>query len=310
MSPLPDPLHELRISDVMTFFSVRRHGSLTGAAGELGVTPSQVSKAITRLESQLNRKLLSRSSRGAALSDAAERLVPHLEVVLSQLRMIRRDEEDVARELTVAAPSYLISALVPPLAQALAGVRLRALQLAPAVIQASASLNVFDIALSIQKPGASRLWQTEQVGLLHKSLFANPALAGRLGRKLTVASLREVPFISPMYSFNGQYVPVDDGCPLPYSNRRLGHEAQTIGVALELAVRTDQVVFGPEIAAHQHLRQRSLVRVAVEGWDVSDPLYVLCNIDRVAAKVQRTVVDTIREVLQALSPGVQGSRRR
>ena len=302
MTARTDPLRDVRVSDVLTFLSVRRHGSLTGAARELAVTPTQVSKAISRLEGQLNRTLLSRSSRGASLSDSAQRLVPHFEAMVAQLRLLHRDEQGGAREVTVAAPSYLIAAFLPALAEALPGSRLRGLQLAPAMIRASASLNVFDIALSVGSEKMSDVWHTDQIGLVRKALFATPALLQRLGAKPSLESLRSVSFVSPVYSFNGQFVPVDDGCPLPYEARQLGHEAQTIGIALDLAARTDQLVFGPVIAARAHLDQGSLVLVPVPGWErLSDSLHLACNVDRVVARVQKNVVTAARRTLQALS---------
>ena len=41
---------DLRVADLLTFLAVVRSSSLTAAARERRVTPSQVSKAITRVE--------------------------------------------------------------------------------------------------------------------------------------------------------------------------------------------------------------------------------------------------------------------
>ena len=286
----------MRVADLLTFLAVRRYGSLTGASRELRVTASQVSKAINRLEGQVNRTLLARSSRGVVLSNAAERLVPHFEVAIAQLRQVRReDDEELTRELTLAAPSYLLSGFLTPLARALPAVRLRALQLGPAAIRAQVSQNIFDLAFSVGDDPMPKAWKSELAGYLKKSLFATPALAQRLGSKVNEQMLREVAFISPIYSdANGQFLPVDDGCPLPYGERRLGHEAQTVAAALELAACTHQLVFGPVIAARAHLARGELVEVPVEGWRLSDPLYLCCNIDRVAARVQRTVLQMLQ----------------
>jgi hypothetical protein len=95
-------------------------------------------------------------------------------------------------------------------------------------------------------------------------------------------------------------VAVDDDCPLPSSERRLGHEAQTIGLALELAARTDQLVFGPVIAAKRHIDGGTLVEVPVEGWNVRETLFVACNSDRVLSRVQGAILKAIRAQLQEL----------
>src|SRR5438445_695627 len=145
---MADPLHDLRLADIHTFLAVHRARSVTGASRSLGVTPSQVSKAIARLDDLLNTSLLLRVPRGG-----------------------------------------------------------------------------------------------------------------------------------PVYTMNGQLVPVEDGCPLPRGRRRIGNEVQTIGLGLELAARTQQLIFGPVIAARSHVLEGSLVEVPVAGWSTRtvDTLYVFCN---------------------------------
>jgi DNA-binding transcriptional LysR family regulator len=104
---------ELRLGDLFTFLAVRRSGSITAAARELRVTPSQVSKAITRLEGILSMQLLSRSPRGVALSEAGRRMVPHMEMAVASLKALEQGEPSHRPELTVAAPSYLIHTFLP-----------------------------------------------------------------------------------------------------------------------------------------------------------------------------------------------------
>src|SRR5438477_12563087 len=100
-------LQNLRFADVTTFLAVRRHASISGAARELNVTPSQVTKAVARIEAQLNVTLLTRTSRGVALSDDGLRIAPDLEDVVERLRLLPRRKHSPERELTVAGPSYL-----------------------------------------------------------------------------------------------------------------------------------------------------------------------------------------------------------
>ena len=57
---------ELRLADLLTLLAVQRTGSISGAAREMRVTPSQVSKAMARLERHFGVRLLSRGARGVA----------------------------------------------------------------------------------------------------------------------------------------------------------------------------------------------------------------------------------------------------
>jgi DNA-binding transcriptional LysR family regulator len=302
MRPRSDGLEDLRIGDLVTFLAVKRAGSITSAARELRVTPAQVSKAIARLEEHLRVKLLARSSRGVTLSEAGRKVVPNVESAVEKLRSMRRPEPPTGVELTVAAPSYLNTVFLPAIATSQQGLRVRGMDMPPALIRAYASENIFDMA--VLPSGAERLpvsWSMERLGELRKSLFTTPAVARRLGAlPVSVDALASVPFVCPMSNVEGKYVPIDDDCPLPIAERRMGHEAQTIGIALDLAARADQLVFGPVIAAHRHVAAGTLVLVPVLGWDVREPLQLACNGDRVLSRVQTAVTRALRAAMSEL----------
>jgi len=64
----------IRVDDFRTLLVVHQTGSLAAAARHLGVSASRMSKIVGRLEQRLG-QMLSRRSRGIALTDAARRLV-------------------------------------------------------------------------------------------------------------------------------------------------------------------------------------------------------------------------------------------
>jgi DNA-binding transcriptional LysR family regulator len=144
-SRTPD-VSELRVGDMLTFLAVVRSSSLTAAARERKVTPSQVSKAITRLESHFGRRLLDRGSRGVVLSDAGRRIAAMLEEVVRHLEHARGTDPNTT-ELTLGSPSYLQASLLPVLAQVAPNVRIRAFELPPSLLRASAQDECFDVLL-------------------------------------------------------------------------------------------------------------------------------------------------------------------
>ena len=298
------PITDLRLADVITFLAVRRSGTVTGAARELDVTPSQVSKAVHRLERQLRAPLLSRSSRGVAVSEQAARLVPHLEEMVARLRQLERPRPENVRELALAAPSYLAAFFLPAIAKKLPELRLRALQFAPALLRAYAGESLFEAALTVGPERFPKAWVSTRVGEVRKALFASPETAKKLGRQpVSIERLRKVPFISPVVHNSGQIVPVDEGCPLAPGERILGHEAATISLGLELAACSEQVVFGPLIAATSFLRAGKLEVIEVDGWDLADPLFFACNGDRVLAREQRALMECMRVALESVQRG-------
>jgi DNA-binding transcriptional LysR family regulator len=289
-----EALGELRIADVITFLAVNRHGSITGAARDRKVTPSQVSKAAARLEAYLERPLLSRRSRGIALSEEALRLLPGMEALVESARVLQSAGAPRELVLTVAAPSYLGTALLPSVVSAVTGTRIRGLEVGPAFMRAYATEGVFEAALSVGEERMPAPWVSTRVGEVRRALFASPAVARRLGPRPTVARLRAIPFVSPIYNSGGQFMPGDDGCPLRRGDRVLGHEAATVGVAMELAAASEQVVFGPEIAARSLVRAKRLVELDVHGWRLVDDVYFHANGDFVLARVQRGIVQALR----------------
>jgi DNA-binding transcriptional LysR family regulator len=295
-----DDVSDLRFADLLTFLAVHRTGSITGAARSVNATPSQVSKAVARLERQLGVTLLSRGTRGVRLSDGGRRVLPHLQEMVARLRLIRREEETANTELTVAAPSFLNAPFLPYIALAVPNLVVRGLELPPPLIRAYAAENFFDLTLGLGESRLPKPWVVAEVGEVQKGLFASPRIAATLGRgPIDPERLRSIPFISPIFSINGEFVSISDDCPL--QERKLGHQAQTIGLGLEIAAKTDQLIFGLRLAARHHVARGELVEILVEGWDVRSPLYVAANDDRVLASVHRATLSAVKKGLAELT---------
>jgi DNA-binding transcriptional LysR family regulator len=65
-------------ADLSSFLAVARHKSFRKAADELGCTPSALSHALRNIEERLKIRLLNRTTRSVALTEAGERLVERL----------------------------------------------------------------------------------------------------------------------------------------------------------------------------------------------------------------------------------------
>lgn len=286
---------ELRVGDLLTFLAVTRSSSLTAAARERKVTPSQVSKAIARVEAHLGKRLLDRGSRGVVLSEAGRKVAPILQSLVDQLDVARATKPETT-QLTIGAPSYLQAALLPVLAAAAPDVRMLAFELPPSLLRANAEEERFDLLILPGEPShLAPSWEAERVGEIRKALFGAPELAEQLGPPpVSPEALVDVPFVSPVYRREGRFVPSVDDCPLPQSRRRIGHQVQTVLVGLEIAASTNQLVFGPAVAAQRHIRTGDLVEIPVEGWDVRDPLTFAYHVDRVSARLRGAFAAALR----------------
>lgn len=77
--------------DLLVFVTTVKKGSLHAAAEELRQTPAFVTKRIQQLESQLNNKLLHRSSRGIALTEVGTTVFYKAQEILEQYKSLIDD---------------------------------------------------------------------------------------------------------------------------------------------------------------------------------------------------------------------------
>lgn len=107
------------LADIAAFIQVVDAGSFTAAAEQLNVSKAVVSKYVTRLETRLGARLLQRTTRRLALTEAGEALYAKSAGALAELADA---EKDVARltgaprgHLRVTAPTYFGSSILAPL---------------------------------------------------------------------------------------------------------------------------------------------------------------------------------------------------
>jgi len=79
-------LPELPLAALVTFECVARHLRFARAADELRVTPTAVSKTIAQLEERIGVRLLNRTTRSVALTEAGARLLESAAPALASLR--------------------------------------------------------------------------------------------------------------------------------------------------------------------------------------------------------------------------------
>jgi DNA-binding transcriptional LysR family regulator len=109
------------LEDLRTFVEVASAGGLTPAARRLGLSKSIVSRRLVRLEQELGVQLLSRTTRGAALTEAGATFREHAARVAAELDAAREaisPDGDVRGRLRIAAPlSFGPTHLAPVLAE-------------------------------------------------------------------------------------------------------------------------------------------------------------------------------------------------
>src|ERR1700679_4101196 len=104
---------------VVMFVAAAEAGTLSGAAKELGIPTSTVSRSLTRLEQSLQMLLINRNSKGFVLTDAG---IEYLEPCRHALRALRNGNEQLERHrlnptgvIRIACPGTMLRHLLTPI---------------------------------------------------------------------------------------------------------------------------------------------------------------------------------------------------
>ncbi len=106
------------LNSLASFFVVAREKSFTRAAAQLGVTQSALSHSMRVLEERMGMRLLARTTRGAAPTEAGERLLsrlaPHYEGIESELASISELREKPSGTIRITAHDHAASTILWP----------------------------------------------------------------------------------------------------------------------------------------------------------------------------------------------------
>jgi len=172
------------IKPYAVFAEVVRCGSMSAAARRLGLTPSAVSQAVTGLERQAGVKLLHRSTRKLAPTEAGERCLVHclrlVEAAEAAAASLEQARDAPSGTLRIAAPvgfgAHIAAALAPVLAA------WKTLRLQLVVDDALVDLVEARVDLALRAgPLPDTEWVGRGLGDLEPVLCAAPAYLARHG---------------------------------------------------------------------------------------------------------------------------------
>src|SRR6266540_2506944 len=107
-----------RLDDLQAFVAVARERSFTKAAAKLGVSQSALSHTMCQLEARLGLRLLTRTTRSVAPTEAGERLFqglgPRFEEIEAELEALSELREKPAGTIRITATDYAIDGVLWP----------------------------------------------------------------------------------------------------------------------------------------------------------------------------------------------------
>jgi DNA-binding transcriptional LysR family regulator len=169
-------------------------GSFTAAANRLGLTPSAVSKLVSRLERRLSARLFMRTTRRVQPTDAGRGFLERTRRVLSELdaldKELERPELEPRGLLKITAPPVFGERVVVPTALTLVE-RWPGLRVSFDLSDRVADLvgERFDIAVRYTRAPSPTTWVARKIGEERRVLCAAPSYLERSGVPRTPAEL-------------------------------------------------------------------------------------------------------------------------
>src|ERR1700723_4324187 len=103
-------------ADIVAFLAVAREQSFTRAAAQLGVSQSALSQTVRGLEARLGLRLLTRTTRSVAPTEAGERLLrtvgPRFDEIEAELASLNELREKPAGTIRITAGEHAAGAIL------------------------------------------------------------------------------------------------------------------------------------------------------------------------------------------------------
>ena len=193
-------MNGIDLNDVSTFVHVADGGGFTAAARALGVPKSTVSRALVRLERKLGVRLVQRTSRSLALTDAGKAYYERVRGAVASVSDATADVVDMGTEprgtIRITAPGDLGQALVAGVVAAFSR------QYPQVVFEVSLTSRVVDLVaegfdLGIRaSPLRDSSLVVRKLGEASLGLFASPEYLEHRGTPTRVADLATHEFVT------------------------------------------------------------------------------------------------------------------
>lgn len=251
----------MEIEDIQAFVTVADAGGVSAAAQRLGTSKSIVSRRLARLEKSLGATLLTRSTRGASLTEAGATFREHAARIAAEAEAARdalSADGTVRGRLRVAVPlSFGATHFAPVLAQLAA-------RYAELEIQASFSDRMVDL-VSEGFDAAIRLGVLDDSNLVARriapfggKLVASPDYLAKHG---TPRSVEELLAHATINRINDEWPLVHAGKPLTVHPRNTRFTADNGAALVPAALAGLGIALLPNFLISEHLANGALVQV-------------------------------------------------
>lgn len=299
------------LRSIETFVKTLEGGSIASAARQLGISPAAASQNIARLERELGTRLLTRTTRSMALTEAGERYLARVAPVLQELEKAQSDlsllHGELQGRLRIACMAAFGRHVLAPLMPAFTAQHPK-LELELLIVDRQVDVLKEDVDISVRyrdvlEPGMA----VRQLAAVPRVLCASPAYLQAHGRPRTADDLLDHACLHYRREVDGRFMRwpfLRDGKRVD-PPLRIAAIASDIDALTEMAVAGGGVVWIGSFIARRYMREGLLeplaLRPARRGqlqFEDTTLDFFACFRDRqyVPAKV-RALVDYLVEVL-------------
>ncbi|KLN61740.1 hypothetical protein WH96_05390 [Kiloniella spongiae] len=285
------------VHDMLTFIEVVDTRSFTTASIRLGRSKSAISQTISRLEADMNTRLLQRSTRALTLTDTGARFYDSCLAVKyaydNALESIWEDKDNPQGTLSITAPHALCAAVVTPAIKLYLD---RYPRMSVRLLAEDASVKLIeehiDLAIRVGKL-AGQTARVTKVGTLSESLYAHPDyIQAQGGIPNNLNDLENWDHIANEWQGN----PVTYTLPKGVSFKVLPRaRCNSLPDILKLTQNGLGIARLPDIATTSDEASSSLIKVSPLG---DAPIYALHQFDTKPPQRVRDFITLIREKLR------------
>ncbi|HET6906155.1 MAG TPA: LysR substrate-binding domain-containing protein [Rhodanobacteraceae bacterium] len=303
MASTPQPVPDL--NDLYLFAAVVEHGGFSAAGRALNMPKSRLSKRVSQLEDRLGVRLLQRTSRRFAITEAGERFYRHVESMVGEARAAMEDLESMRGEpcgvVRMSCPVSFAQSLLAPLLP-------KFLELYPRVrlnlLASNRRVDVigegFDVAVRVRdKLDSDAQLVARSFGARRVVLVASPQFLAQHGEPKAPEDLSSLPVLS-MFEQEGDQVweLFDSNC----AARRVSVKPRLVcgefRVLIEAALAGSGIAWLPESACVEELRSGRLRQVLPEWGLPQGILHIVYPSRRGMLPAVRALVDFLVEAFE------------
>ena len=298
-TPVPD------LNDLYLFAAVVEHGGFSAAGRALNVPKSRLSKRVSQLEERLGVRLLQRTSRRFAVTEAGERFYRHVESMVGEARAAFEDLESMRGEpcgaVRMSCPvSFSQSLLAPLLPKFLERNPRVQLHLLASNRRVDVIGEGFDVAVRVRdKLDTDAQLVARSFGSKRVVLVASPAFLEAHGEPVAPQDLARMPVLS-MFEQEGDqgWELFDRHCAAQRVTVKPRLVSGDFRVLIEAALAGCGIAWLPESACIEELRSGRLTQVLPEWGLPQGILHIVYPSRRGMLPAVRALVDFLVEAFE------------